>query len=170
MNKTFKELTDAEVLKKRVPNLLVRKLKCDWEDSSQVFAAIKPQTSKRIPYKYPKWILDNYGYLHLIVGYYKEENNKLGLFSFEVDGKATFFWWWNIDEKKKLITKRFNEDTYLTVPLTEKLSDTVQRKFKLSEEVLRKENYLNTIPAYITPFKMNIRSLQKRKEDLDGIE
>lgn len=165
MSKTLKELTDEEIMERKVPDLLVRKLKYDWEDSSEVFSAIRPQTSKRIPYKYPKWVLNNHGDLHLIAGYYSEENNKLCLFSFEVDGEDAFFWWWNIDEKKKLISKKFDEETYLTVPLTEKLSDTVQRKFKLTEEALRKENTLNRIPAHIVPFKMNIRNLQKRKEN-----
>ena len=153
--KTLGELSDKELLRAKIGDLMQARLKTSYPDSSELLKELKATG------KLPKWILTNTGELYLSVG------------ELEIRGERCYVFLWCTTSGKFLPMYGYTEGNYLrvlstvwlTIPAPVK-TKTINKKLKLLAEQIREKNAIGEIihqahtPEHpLKLWKMHIRGM-----------
>ena len=153
--KTLSGLSDKELLRTKIGNLMQARLKTNYPDSSRLLEELKTTG------KLPKWILTNDGELYLSVGELDEGKEKCYVLLW-CSSSGQFYTMYGYMERGSLVV---TSSVWLTIPAPTK-TQAISKKLKLLAEQIRKKNLIGkVIHQTHTPenplklWKMHIRGM-----------
>lgn len=153
--KTLAGLSDKELLKTKLGDLMQARLKTNYISSSELLKDLKATG------KLPKWLLTNGGELYLSVGEVDEGREKCYVFLW-CSTSGRFYPMYGYVEGSYL---RITRDVWLTIPAPTK-TQAISKKLKLLAEHIREKNLIgevihqaHTPESPLKLWKMHIRGM-----------